>query len=478
MLVDEPIIECTNFEKGLITFVKFKEDYTFYNIATGVGYYTITSSTCSTTTQVKEGNLAVNESFIFTPDGDGEYTIIFTVGNKKQKIVLTHYPSLIKAVVRDIKEALCNCGCTSPKNDCISVEAKNCLTYQNVFGDISLLTNIYCTIEKCNSKNVIRNFISSAISYYKCNLFSLFCSKELETKLQGRAKYSDKMFKKMIAINYLSLYFYEILISSPLKESTSYINKKFKYGIIQDCILKAGIDISDMKNIFDDITYCEEDIPPVCTLGCITPVTPPTELKFTFETNQIVTGIHHIVNVKNTCLDEVYFFNRLLFKDFEFKVKTASISNDNPTLLLSGETTSVNIIFEGTKSIPTVIKVPYKIDNVLISNYTIEFKDPINPNRPPVITDILKVLSNRLPYTFTIVDFETHFSDPDGDQMAKIELVGDTSRFKLNGIPYVSGTPIDRNNINQLVYIPLDTDDEYGVVVNWKAWDSHGLPSN
>ena len=87
-------------------------------------------------------------------------------------------------------------------------------------------------------------------------------------------------------------------------------------------------------------------------------------------------------------------------------------------------------------------------------------------------------MDNRNPYTFTVADFENYFTDPDGDTLERIVIVGDTIRFTLNGQPYISGTEINRNNITSLIYTPLDTDDIYSVVLHWMAYDSYGLPSN
>lgn len=474
-LVDQIIIDCeTVFDKGLIKLVKAKESYIFYNLTDYDGYYTINHKTCNKSVQILTADLKKKSSSTFISIGEGEYIITFYLGEKKEKLVITHYPSLLKSVIKDVKIALCNCDCDC-KDNC---HEDSCVTYKNLFGDISFLTNIYKTISTCKYNNIIREFITYAIEYYKCQLFNIFCSKELDTRIEGTADYSDKMFRKIIAIHYLAFYLYEKMITSPLEENVSYLNKVFRYKTIKECILKAGIDIMEMENLFSYLTYCPDEEPVICNYGCFIPVEEPSTFTYTFETNISISGIYHVTNIKNSCLDTVYFLDRLIYSDPEFKVKARNTLGESMPGFLSEEIASVNIIFEGTKSEPSYIKIPYKIDNVLINTYIIEFKDKEDPNRPPVITDIIKSLENRQPYTFTLQDFENHFTDPDGDTLDRIELVGDTSRFKLNGAPYISGTPIERSNITSLVYIPLDIDDNYDVILNWKAWDSHGLPSN
>ena len=64
-----------------------------------------------------------------------------------------------------------------------------------------------------------------------------------------------------------------------------------------------------------------------------------------------------------------------------------------------------------------------------------------------------------------------------GDTLDKIVLLGDTSRFTLDGIPYESGTIITKANITKLKYTPLDTDTNYDVLLQWKAYDNRGLSS-
>lgn len=477
MLIDEIIINCDEeFVKGLVKFIKEKNEYVFYNLTSSIGYYTITLNTCNKISQIETGTIGI-DPIRFKAVEDGEYTVIFTIGEDKEKVILSHYPSIIKAVVRDIKLILCtDCGCNT--NPCLTTEANNCIKYQNIFGNLSLLLGIYKTIEKCNSKEIIRDFISKSTEYYKCDLFSHFCSKELNLKVEGKSSLSGDMFKKIIALQYLGLYFYERLINSPLEENVKYLNNLFCYKTIKPCITKAGVDLTDMETLFSMITYCETDIPEECSVGCLIPINNPTIHTFTYWVGEQVQGIKHITSLRNNCPDEDSYIDRVIYRDNEFKVQALNTQGINPLFLLSGEIANINIVFTGTKSVPTLIKIPFKYKRVLIDTYHIEFKIKEEPNRPPIISQIIKELENRLPYVFTVQDFEDHFVDPDGDALLKIEIVGDTSRFKLNGVPYISGTAITKNNITSLVYLPLDTDDDYNILLNWRAYDEHGLESN
>lgn len=477
MLVDELLIDCPPIGTDkVVKMVKEKETYNFLNLLSSPGTYVITKKGCTPfNLSAITGNITANGTFIFNPERDGEYTITFSVGDKKQTIVLTHYPTIIKSIIRGTNNALCDCGCGCD-GDCDSV-ANDCLTYQTVFAETQLLMGLLKSIPNCEGKDVVKLFVYLAIDLYKCDLFSLFCDKELELKLKGQAEFSSRLTKKLVAINYLAIYFYEKWITNPLEDYVKYVDNKYKFRQIKDCLLKAGIDIFALQTIWDQLTTpCDDPI--VCHIGCFSNVVEPELLTYTFLINTQLNGIYHTVTLKNTCTEEMLFIDRAIFSDNDFKVHIRNKSGSNPVSVLPGGTLDVDIKFIGTKPQPTVINLPFKYEGQLINTYEIHFVNPDTPNRPPVIVDILKELENRDPYTFTVDDFESHFTDPDGDTLDRIVIVGDVSRFTLQGQPYVSGTEINRANITSLVYTPLDTDDLYQIVLSWMAYDSYGLPSN
>jgi hypothetical protein len=484
MLIDELLIDCPDMGTDkIVKMVKEKESYNFLNTLTTPITYSIVKKGCSSfNSSVETGNIVASGNFIYTPEKDGEYRIDFLSThptdeslNKKETLILTHYPTLIKSVIKNTKEALCDdgCGCGG---DCDSL-ANACLSYQNLFAETQLLLGLIRSMPNCEGKDVVKLFIYLAIDLYKCDLFSLFCEKELELKLKGEAEFSSKLTKKLIAINYLALYFYELWITNPLEEFVKYHEDKYRFRYIKDCLLKAGIDIFALQTIWDQLTTpCSE--PPVCGPSCFTNSVTPDLHVYTFIVGTQLNGIYHTVTIKNNCSDSSMFIDRSIFLDDDFKVEVRNKSGTNPATVLPGGTLDLDIRFIGTKPQPSVINVPFKYKGQLINTYEIRFTNPDTPNRPPVIVDIIKELDNRDPYTFTVLDFESHFTDPDGDILDRIVIVGDTSRFTLFGLPYASGTEINRNNITSLVYTPLDTDDLYQLVLYWMAYDSYGLPSN
>ena len=475
MLIDQLLVECPEIGTDkIVKMVKEKETYKFSNLLIFSGTYSIIKKSCSFPNSSITGNILANSDFVFSPEKDGEYIITFNIDDKRQTITITHYPSIIKSIVKSTRTALCSCGCGCG-GDCNSL-AKSCLSYQDVFAETQLLLGLFKTIPNCEGKDVIKLFTYLSIDLYKCDLFSLFCDKELELKLKGESEFSSTLTKKLITINYLALYFYELWITNPLEEFVKFHEQKYKFKKIKDCLLKAGIDIFALQTIWDQITApCEEPI--TCPINCFSNIVDPALLSYSFVVGTALNGMYHRVTLRNTC-DETLFFDRLIFLDSDFQVQIRNASGTNPASILSGGTLDVDIKFVGTKNQPTVITVPFTYQGVLINTYEIRFINPETPNRPPIIVDIIKELDNRNPYTFTVADFENYFTDPDGDTLERIVIVGDTIRFTLNGQPYISGTEINRNNITSLIYTPLDTDDIYSVVLHWMAYDSYGLPSN
>lgn len=97
-------------------------------------------------------------------------------------------------------------------------------------------------------------------------------------------------------------------------------------------------------------------------------------------------------------------------------------------------------------------------------------------NNPPIADDIIVDLNNRENKVLDINLFLNHFSDIDGDTLAAVIIEGNTSNYKLNGQPLVSGTQIPRSAIesNYLVFTAPDTNNYNEDATIWRAVDSAG----
>ena len=469
----------------IINIIKVKEDYNIYNTSSNSVYYNITEKNCEgIETVLLSGNI-IEQSFItFSPTKDGEYLLTFTNQEDITKhIIISHYPALLNSFVKNIEELFCienDCGCNDIEDiNCIGKKAKQCLKYQNVLSESLFLFGLTRTLSPCiENYNLLFNALYDNLDSNRCSLFSYFCEGQLDNKIKGTYNYNPNFIKKQIALIYLLLYFYEKELTPTEKIYIDFLNNKYNYNVLKQCVSKTGIDILEVEQSFT-LNYFNgcEDIP-VCTLGCIISNELYQEYTDTFDLNQQLNGIYHTIIVKNTCSTPQLFVNKAIYTDNTFSVIVKANSSTNPTTINPGEELTLNIIYKGTKPVYSLIPVYFNNEGKNIALYNIVFRENIVvENTPPIIEDIVKVLENRTAYTFTIADFENHFTDVDGDTLDKIVLLGDTSRFTLDGIPYESGTIITKANITKLKYTPLDTDTNYDVLLQWKAYDSRGLSS-
>ena len=79
-----------------------------------------------------------------------------------------------------------------------------------------------------------------------------------------------------------------------------------------------------------------------------------------------------------------------------------------------------------------------------------------NPNRPPVVTNIAKSSTGFLPIPFTVNDFTSKYTDPDGDPLVKIKIVTlpANGTLKLNGVPVTANQEIPVASLSGLTFEP------------------------
>lgn len=473
--------------------VKELESYKIYNNTLFAGYYNITKTGCTLQEEpIQSGNFTANTPISFTPQGDGDYTVTMTIatsndaldedGDTQDQTVISHYPYLIKAVINDLKTLLCDdCGCGDIEAGCTDGKAKACLKSQLLLGNITFLMGVFKTINCDNTDiSILHKATSYAIQTYKCELLQLFCKDMVDLRIRGDYEYDGVLLKKILSIYYLMIYFYEKEMTNTEKVYIEFLNKKYDFKTIKSCILKSEIDVSLVENLFTEIYYDACSMPDiVCDLPCFKFIGEATDKLYEFETKEVLNGIYDTVTMKNTCGNSQLFMNRVIYLDSTFKMMIKAQSSTNPTEVAPDEEFLVNIIFQGTKPVYTVLNIPLSYEGSVSNTYKIVFRDTVEEtNTPPVIMDIIKDVENKTAYTFTIADFENYFIDVDGDILGKIVLVGDTRGYTLSGLPYISGTIITRDNIHKLTYTPDDTNNFYEVVINWQAFDSRGAASN
>jgi len=95
-------------------------------------------------------------------------------------------------------------------------------------------------------------------------------------------------------------------------------------------------------------------------------------------------------------------------------------------------------------------------------------------NSNPVTQDLVIDLPNRGTHNFTTAEFVAKYTDFDGNNMVEMKADGNTINYLFNGSPYISGTWIPINDIDELTYIGANQNGAYQQINPWVAKDSQG----
>lgn len=92
----------------------------------------------------------------------------------------------------------------------------------------------------------------------------------------------------------------------------------------------------------------------------------------------------------------------------------------------------------------------------------------------PVTQDLVINLSNRATHTFTTAEFVDKYTDFDGHSMSEIKAEAPVTNYLLNGSPYIAGTWIPVNDIDELSYKGANQNAAYTQITPWFAKDAEG----
>ena len=79
-----------------------------------------------------------------------------------------------------------------------------------------------------------------------------------------------------------------------------------------------------------------------------------------------------------------------------------------------------------------------------------------NPNRPPVVSNIAKNSTGFAPIPFTVNDFTSKYTDPEGVPLVKVKIVSlpPNGTLKLNGVPVTANQEIPVADLSKLTFEP------------------------
>ena len=148
-------------------------------------------------------------------------------------------------------------------------------------------------------------------------------------------------------------------------------------------------------------------------------------------------------------------------------------------IILPNQEKSIPLKFIGTYLSDVTSHVYTLTLNGVNNTFTLTITIPVE-NNPPIVTNFSKLLENRAEYTFLLTDFTSKYSDIDGNPLDGVIISGDTSNFRLQGLPLVSGTEITPSQISSgyLKYVSPNVNTQSQSTVTWVAKDSLGLASN
>jgi hypothetical protein len=176
--------------------------------------------------------------------------------------------------------------------------------------------------------------------------------------------------------------------------------------------------------------------------------------------------------------------------------KTSSIGYSNGTGQLMGN--GLVLIIQGTPGQPGYLKVTTTTQTTLTTSGTIPILVESFPNLAqadqnvpftfdgsvgnihlvynsnPVTQDVIVDLGNRGSHTFTTAEFLSKYTDFDMDAMIEMRATGNVSNYLFNGLPYVAGTWIPVNDIDELTYTGANQNAAYQQMTPWQAKDAQG----
>lgn len=223
------------------TLVKYKDVWKLTNTNTSetLDYLLEKSENCLSYTEVVSGTLTsgltTSNILILPVTEDGEYRLTLTDESSATQIVsLKYYLNLQLSVIQDVKLVLCDCECQSCSDcdDCIT--QLSAITKHGLFISLSALdyTATYTLIS----------------DYLKCIIGEDIQCVLRNEKYIGITEVTNSL-KLLLSLLYLTMYFQEFNDATDTNEET-YINSKFEFETISKCIMKLGININDIKDLF------------------------------------------------------------------------------------------------------------------------------------------------------------------------------------------------------------------------------------
>lgn len=133
-------------------------------------------------------------------------------------------------------------------------------------------------------------------------------------------------------------------------------------------------------------------------------------------------------------------------------IKVSDPANGTLTFNSNGSFTYVH-----NNGLSTSDSFTYKVNDGAVDGNTVTVTIGINAsNTPPVVSNITKTGTGFAPIPFTVIDFTSKYTDPDGDPLVKVKIVSlpPNGVLKLNGVPVIANQEILVADLSKLTFEP------------------------
>ncbi|MDO8994605.1 MAG: Ig-like domain-containing protein, partial [Daejeonella sp.] len=131
-------------------------------------------------------------------------------------------------------------------------------------------------------------------------------------------------------------------------------------------------------------------------------------------------------------------------------IRVTSPSNGTLTLNANGSFTYIH-----NNGASASDSFTYKVNDGTADGNTVTVSITV-VNNPPVVSNIVKTGTGPLPIPFTVADFTTKYTDPNGDPLVKVKIATLPSNgvLKLNGVPVIINQEIPVADLGGLTFEP------------------------
>lgn len=186
-------------------------------------------------------------------------------------VYFSKYFTLTKEVVKGVRRALCDCGCTDCSR-CEDKEGNIAKRNQSLYALLNGYTNLIKPFSSAlpeRYNKVLFNFYQTIFTRHNISIQCTIAKQILETQISGNPSTNQELTNYNTAVFYLGVYFYykySIINAYPdlIERETQlrYLDQLFNYNIIQNCISKLGICIKEYEEIYIEIINEVVDVIP------------------------------------------------------------------------------------------------------------------------------------------------------------------------------------------------------------------------